>query len=96
MSRKVKTDCQHPILVHWLQQRTSDQSSGHYSRPGNRRRTCGHRVMNYKREAGSTRKAQERNRKSKQTTSPEATEAGIVALFITGSPKRQKISNMGF
>ncbi|OWM72659.1 hypothetical protein CDL15_Pgr027195 [Punica granatum] len=39
--------------------------------------------MNYRREAESTRKAQEGNRKSKQTTSPEATGAGTVILFIT-------------
>ncbi|PKI76946.1 hypothetical protein CRG98_002656 [Punica granatum] len=38
-------------------------------------------------EQGPIRKAQEGDRKSKQTTSPEATEVGTVTLFITGSLK---------
>ncbi|PKI55032.1 hypothetical protein CRG98_024578 [Punica granatum] len=63
--------CQHPILVHRLQQRTSDQSSGHYSQSGNQRRTCGHIVINYRREARSTRKAQEGNQKNRRTTNPK-------------------------
>ncbi|PKI71970.1 hypothetical protein CRG98_007653 [Punica granatum] len=37
-------------------------------------------------------KAQRGNRKSRQTTSPKITEAGIVALFIIGSLDRQKES----
>ncbi|PKI60089.1 hypothetical protein CRG98_019524 [Punica granatum] len=82
--------CQHPILAHRLQQRTSDQSSGHHSRSRNQRRTCWHEVMNYRREAGSTRKAQEGYRKSKQMASPEATGAGTATLFITKLPKHRK------
>ncbi|OWM70451.1 hypothetical protein CDL15_Pgr011927 [Punica granatum] len=48
---------------------------------------CGHRIMNNKRTAGSTRRAREGNLKSKQTTGPEATIAGTVALFITEASK---------
>ncbi|OWM90856.1 hypothetical protein CDL15_Pgr010667 [Punica granatum] len=51
--------CQHPILVHRLQQRTSDQSSGHYSPSGNRRQVGGHRVMDCGRKAWSTEKGGE-------------------------------------
>ncbi|PKI49922.1 hypothetical protein CRG98_029706 [Punica granatum] len=39
--------------------RTPCRRPGYYSSPGNKRHTCGHRVMNNRRRAGSTRKAEE-------------------------------------
>ncbi|PKI52246.1 hypothetical protein CRG98_027363 [Punica granatum] len=48
--------------------------------------------MGYRREAKSPLKAQKGSQKGKETTSPEATVAGTVALFITESPKYRKAS----
>ncbi|PKH89643.1 hypothetical protein CRG98_049912 [Punica granatum] len=73
-------------------QENPDQGPGYYSSPGNRRRTCGHRVMNDKRRAGSTRKTEESRRKSRQTRNPENSGAGTVALFITESLKHRKVN----
>ncbi|OWM84361.1 hypothetical protein CDL15_Pgr021930 [Punica granatum] len=68
---------------------------GYYSSPGNQRQTCGHRVINHRRRVGSIRKAEESSRKNLQTKNPENDGAGTVALFITESPKHQKVPNMG-
>ncbi|PKI69355.1 hypothetical protein CRG98_010237 [Punica granatum] len=81
---------QHPILAHRLQRRTSDRSSGHYSRLGNRRRTGGHRVMNNRRRAGSIRKVEESSRRNLQAKNPENSETGTAALFITESSEHRK------
>ncbi|OWM91131.1 hypothetical protein CDL15_Pgr010161 [Punica granatum] len=75
--------------------RIPDQGPGYYSSPGNRRRTCGHRVMNDRGRAGSIGKAEESNRKNLQAKNPENSGAGTVALFITESLKHRKVPNMG-
>ncbi|OWM77823.1 hypothetical protein CDL15_Pgr021986 [Punica granatum] len=75
--------------------RIPNQRSGYYSSPGNQRRTCGHRVMNDRRKAGSTRKAEENRQKNRQTRNPENSGAGTMALFITESLKHRKVPNMG-
>ncbi|OWM91493.1 hypothetical protein CDL15_Pgr017411 [Punica granatum] len=64
---------------------------------------CGHGVMNNRRRAGSARKAEESDQKSRQrairradkTKNPENSGAGTVALFITESLKHRKVPNMG-
>ncbi|PKI61984.1 hypothetical protein CRG98_017616 [Punica granatum] len=88
--------CQHPILAHRLPNtRIPNQSPGYYSSLGNRRRTCGHRVMNDRRRAGSIRKAKESSQKNLQAKNPENSGAGTVALFITESLKHRKVPNLG-
>ncbi|OWM91564.1 hypothetical protein CDL15_Pgr012323 [Punica granatum] len=74
--------------------RIPDQGPGYYSSPGNRRRTCGHRVMNDRRRAGSIGKAEESSRKNLQAKNPENSGAGTVALFITESLKHRKIFDL--
>ncbi|OWM63995.1 hypothetical protein CDL15_Pgr006365 [Punica granatum] len=86
--------CQHPILAHRLQRRTSNRSSGHYSRLGNRRRIDGHRVMNNRRRAGFIRKVEESSRRNLQAKNPENIETSTAALFITESPEHRKVSDM--
>ncbi|PKI75901.1 hypothetical protein CRG98_003700 [Punica granatum] len=87
-----------PVIIsramsHYIQAR-HEQPRGSYNRavagPKKGRRTCGHRVTNDGRRAGSIRKAEEISRKNLQTRSPENSEVGTVALFITESLKRRK------
>ncbi|OWM90926.1 hypothetical protein CDL15_Pgr006411 [Punica granatum] len=71
-------------------QENPDQSPGYYSLPDNRRRTCGHRVMNDKRRAGSTRKAEESGQKNRQDKEPRkqrSRHCGTIHHRITETPK---------
>ncbi|PKI60734.1 hypothetical protein CRG98_018874, partial [Punica granatum] len=70
--------------------RTSDQSPGYYSSPGNRRQIGEHGVMNNERGAGPLRKAKESHRKNERTKNAENGRVGTMTLFITESPKHQK------
>ncbi|OWM63179.1 hypothetical protein CDL15_Pgr022324 [Punica granatum] len=75
--------------------RIPDQSPGYYSSLGNQRRTCDHGVMNNRRRARSTRKAEGSGPKNIQAKNPENSEADTVALFITEPPKHRKVPNVG-
>ncbi|OWM71809.1 hypothetical protein CDL15_Pgr020686 [Punica granatum] len=75
--------------------RIPDQRPSYYSSPSNQRRTCGHRVMNDGRKAGSIRKAEESSQKNLQAKNPENSGAGTMALFITVSLKHRKVPNVG-
>ncbi|PKI47576.1 hypothetical protein CRG98_032031 [Punica granatum] len=89
-----------PVLIssaisqHVQARRIPDQSPGYYSSPGNRRRTCGHRVMNDRRRAESIRKVEESSQKNLQAKNPENSGVGTMALFITESLKHRKLISL--
>ncbi|PKI61988.1 hypothetical protein CRG98_017620 [Punica granatum] len=73
-----------------IMKRIPDQSPGYYSSPGNRRRMCGHGVMNNRRRAGSARKAEESGQKNRQDKEPQkqwSRHCGTIHHRITEAPK---------
>ncbi|OWM87136.1 hypothetical protein CDL15_Pgr024026 [Punica granatum] len=75
--------------------RIPDRSSGHYSSPGNQGANRQARGHEQREKSWATEKDEGKPLEERTNKEPRNGGAGIVALFITESPKYRKVPNMG-